>query len=181
MADGEISLHPLHSYIAGQIAGHIKDRHVVIIYDQNEELRPFFRELSGDPATDELKTVTVGQRTAKLCVFDGSFLKVRFAVELATNGEIPEDALIYVPGLKRGDKGSLLMELEKAGTCYRPPALKQLARIVLRRRFTDVAIDEMLKSDALAYADFATAVAGSDAAARHRQEASVSRVRHLVM
>jgi hypothetical protein len=155
MADGETSLHPLHGYIAGQIAGHIKDRHVVIIYDQNEELRPFFRELTGDPATDELKTVTVGQRTAKLCVFDGSFLKVRFAVEPATNGETPKDALIYVPGLKRDDKGSLLMELEKAGTCYRPPALKQLARIVLRRRFTDVAIDEMLKSDALAHADFA--------------------------
>lgn len=155
MASGETPLHPLHEYIARQIAGHIKDRHVVVIYDPNEELGPFFRELTIDPATDELKTVKIAERTAKLCVFGGSFVKVRSLAEPVTAGETPEDLLIYVPGLKRDDKGSLLMELEKAGICYRPPALRQLARYVLRRRFTDVAIDEMLQSNALGYADYA--------------------------
>lgn len=47
------------------------------------------------------------------------------------------------------------MELEKAGIFYQQPALKQFARLVLRKRFTDVAIDEMLKSDALSYSDLA--------------------------
>jgi hypothetical protein len=47
------------------------------------------------------------------------------------------------------------MELEKGGTCYRPQALQQLTRNVLRRHFTDVAIDGMLRSDALTYADYA--------------------------
>jgi hypothetical protein len=147
--------HPLHAYIARLIADRLKERHVVVIYDKNEELRPFFAELTSEPATDALVKVRVGYRTPRLCIYDGSFLKVRFLVEPVTCGEVPEDTLIYVPGRQRDETGSLLMELEKGGDLYRPPALKRLAREVLRKRFTDVAIDEMLKSDALRYADFA--------------------------
>ncbi|SDO87075.1 PglZ domain-containing protein [Filomicrobium insigne] len=147
--------HPLHVYIARLIADRLKERHVVVIYDKNEELRPFFAELTTEPATDALVAVRVGYRTPHLCVYDGSFLKVRFLVEPVTGGEVPEDTLIYVPGRERDEQGSLLMELEKGGDLYRVPALKQLARNVLRKRFTDVAIDEMLKSDALRYSDFA--------------------------
>ncbi len=131
--------HPLHAYIARLIADRLKERQVVVIYDKNEELRCFFGELTSEPATDALVTVRVGYRTPKLCIYDGSFLKVRFLVEPVTCDEIPEDTLIYIPGLERDEKGSLLMELEKAGDLYRPPALKQLARNVLRKRFTDVA------------------------------------------
>ena len=47
------------------------------------------------------------------------------------------------------------MELEKAGTFYSQPALKQFARLVLRKRYTDVAIDDMLRSDNLTYSDLA--------------------------
>jgi O-antigen/teichoic acid export membrane protein len=47
------------------------------------------------------------------------------------------------------------MELEKSGIFYLQPALKQFARLVLRKRFTDVALDEMLKSDSLTYTDLA--------------------------
>lgn len=148
--------HPLHGYLARLIADRLKERHVVVIYDKNEELRPFFAELTSDPATDALVSVRVGYRTPKLCIYDGSFLKVRFLVEPVTCGELPEDTLIYIPGIERDETGSLLMELEKAGDLYRPPALKQLARNVLRKRFTDVAIDEMLRSDALRYVDFAS-------------------------
>lgn len=147
--------HPLHGYIARLIADRLKERHVVVIYDKNEELRPFFAELTAEPVTDRPVTVRVGYRTPHLCIYDGSFLKVRFLVEPVTSAEVPEDTLIYVPGRERDETGSLLMELEKGGDLYRPPALKRLAREVLRKRFTDVAIDEMLKSDALRYADFA--------------------------
>ena len=44
------------------------------------------------------------------------------------------------------------MELEKAGTCYEPQ-LKRLALNVLRKRFTDGKIDEMLKPPSLTYDD----------------------------
>ena len=97
--------------------------------------------------------VKIGQQTAKLHIFDGSFLKTRTVVEDVTRGDQPEHVLVYVPSLDRDAKGSLLMELEKAGTFYLQPALKQFARLVLRKRFTDVALDEMLKSDSLTYAD----------------------------
>ncbi|WP_213670189.1 PglZ domain-containing protein [Roseococcus pinisoli] len=147
--------HPLHAYIAGQIAGYLKDRRIVVIYDPREELRPFFSELSGNAPPGILVAVLVGTRPAKLCVFDGSFFQVRLAVEPITEGETPEETVIYVPGCDRDDDGSLLMELEKAGTCYRPPALRQFARNVLRRRTTDVAIDAMLRAETLTYSDLA--------------------------
>ena len=149
-------MHPLHDYIANQIGDRIKDRRVVVMYDRREELRPFFAEIAdGRSASDAPVAANFGKRKASLYVFDGSFLKARFAVEDMTSGDQPEDVVIYIPGLDRDAKGSLLMELEKAGTFYQQPALKQFARLVLRKRFTDVAIDEMLKSDALTYSDLA--------------------------
>ncbi|NEU96932.1 PglZ domain-containing protein [Bradyrhizobium sp. UFLA 03-164] len=149
-------MHPLHEYIANQIGDRIKDRRVVVMYDKREELRPFFAEIAdGRNVSDGPVAVSFGRRKANLYVFDGSFLKARFAAESLTSGDQPDDLVIYVPGLDRDAKGSLLMELEKAGTCYQQPALKQFARLVLRKRFTDVAIDEMLKSDMLTYADLA--------------------------
>ena len=129
---------------------------MVVMYDKREELRPFFSELAGGAYVDgTLMPITIGKQNAKLYVFDGSFLKARFTVEEITNGDQPEQLVIYVPSLDRDAKGSLLMELEKAGTFYSQPALKQFARLVLRKRYTDVAIDDMLKSDNLTYSDLA--------------------------
>lgn len=151
----ETDPHPLHAYIAGQIAEKLKERHVVVLYDKKEELRPFFDELTSEPATKALVSVRVAYRTPKLCIYDGSFLQVRFLVEPLTSGERPEDVLIYVPGVERDEKSSMLMELEKAGYPYLVPPLKRIARNVLRKRFLDAHIDEMLKSDALRYVDYA--------------------------
>jgi hypothetical protein len=150
-----LNMHPLHDYIAGQIGDRIKDRRVVVMYDKREELRPFFNELANDADEGNLVPIKIGQMAAKLHVFDGSFLKTRTVVESVTQGDQPEPVVVYVPSLDRDTKGSLLMELEKAGIFYLQPALKQFARLVLRRQFTDVALDEMLKSDSLTYADLA--------------------------
>lgn len=162
-------MHPLHDYLAGQIAEKIKDRHIVVMYDPRKELLPFFMEaLGGDAGGDTFRNGKFGPREAKVVVFDGSFLKVRFAVEPLTNGEQVEDVVIYLPGVQRDEQTSLLLELEKAGIGYLAPALKQSARNVLRKKFTDVAIDEMLKSDALTYADLSNLMsdtAPSDGAA----------------
>lgn len=149
------NMNPLHDYIAGQISDRLKTRRVVVMYDKREELRPFFMELAAETADGHLVSVKIGQQKAMLHVFDGSFLKTRAIVEDVTQGDQPEQVVIYLPSLDRDAHGSLLMEIEKAGTVYLQPALKQLARLVLRRRFTDVALDEMLKSDNLTYADLA--------------------------
>src|SRR5271167_2508232 len=106
-------------------------------------------------STALMRTGTVGGRKAAVCSFLGSFLEVRSAVEPLTSGEDVADIVVYVPGVTRDEKTSLLLEIEKAGDCYLPPAVKQMARNVLRKRFTDVAIDEMLGSDKLTYADLA--------------------------
>ena len=48
------------------------------------------------------------------------------------------------------------MELEKAGECYEPQ-LKRLARNVLRQRYTDGVIDEMLAPERVTYEDLVRA------------------------
>src|SRR6202022_4639581 len=111
------------------------------------------KELAKDVGDGQLAPIKIGQQTAKLYIFDGSYLKTRTVVEVVTRGDQPEQVLVYVPSLDRDAKGSLLMELEKAGIFYLQPALKQFARLVLRRRITDVVGALMLKSDSLTYAD----------------------------
>ena len=71
--------------------------------------------------------------TAHLARFEGSFFGLRAAVEPIARLDEPELLIVYLPGVQRDRKGSVLMELEKGGTCYEPQ-LKQLARNVLRQR-----------------------------------------------
>lgn len=147
-------MHPLHDYIARQIADRLKDRRVVVMYDPREELRGFFDEAC-EGADALMRDGMFSGRKATVCSFRGSFIEVRSAVEPLTGGQDVDDVVIYVPGISRDEKTSLLLEIEKAGVYYAQPALKQMARNVLRKRFTDVAIDEMLGSDKLNYADLA--------------------------
>ena len=67
-----------------------------------------------------------------------------------------ECVIVYLPGCERDRHGSVLMELEKAGECYEPQ-LKRLARNVLRQRYTDGVIDEMLAPERVSYEDLARA------------------------
>jgi hypothetical protein len=55
------------------------------------------------------------------------------------------------------------MELEKAGECYEPQ-LKRLARNVLRQRYTDGVIDEMLAPEHVSYEDLARASSDTSSA-----------------
>jgi hypothetical protein len=149
-------MHPLHDYIAHQVAERLKSRRVVVMYDPRRELAPFFDEAcSGIGGEVLLREGAFEGRKAKVCSFQGSYLQVRSAVEPLTGGDEADDLIVYVPGETRSEKTSLLLEIEKAGAYYAQPALKQMARKVLRKRFTDVDIDEMLKSDGLSYADLA--------------------------
>jgi hypothetical protein len=160
-------MHLLHDYIARQISERLKDHRVVVMYDPRKELAMFFDEACEGSADGPLmREGTFGNRKATVCAFRGSFLEVRSAVEPLTGGEDASDVVVYVPGLTRDEKTSLLLEIEKAGVYYSQPAVKLMARNVLRKRFTDVAIDEMLGSEKLTYADLArmTEDTGADGA-----------------
>lgn len=148
-------MHPLHDYIASQIGDKIKDRRVVVMYDERKDYAPFFDEILSAAEVGDLPIGKFGSRRAAVIQYDGSFLEVRYAVEAITGGDSIEDVLIYLPGVRRDEEGSLLLELEKLGTHYAQPALQQMARLTLRKRFTDVAIDGLVKNRTLTYGDFA--------------------------
>jgi len=154
-------MHPLHEYVAKQLAQHLRDRHVVVWYDPRREFAPFIDELRGGSApTHGVTTVAADGVAAKLAEFTGSFFEVRALIEPLVCGDTPDDVIAYVPGIDRDRRGSVLMEMEKAGEAYEPQ-LKRLARNVLRQRYTDGVIDDMLKPDAVSYEDLARASSDS--------------------
>ena len=149
---------PLYDYIAKQVAERLKTRKVVVWYDPRHEFAPFVAELRGGARTsDETVPVTVGGITARLAEYDGSMFELRAVLEPMVCGDEPSECVVvYLPGCERDRHGSVLMELEKAGECYEPQ-LKRLARNVLRQRYTDGVIDEMLAPERVAYEDLARA------------------------
>ncbi len=93
----------------------------------------------------------------RLTEYDGSMFELRAVVEPFVCRDAPSECVIvYLPGCERDRQGSVLMELEKAGDCYEPQ-LKRLARNVLRQRYTDGVIDEMLAPERVSYEDLARA------------------------
>ncbi|WP_437978278.1 PglZ domain-containing protein [Sorangium sp. So ce295] len=150
-------MHPLHKYIAKQIASRLDARRVVVLYDPRFELVPFVRELRGAEPSARPSPVCVGGVDAHLVEHAGSLFEVRFAVEPLVAGDEPEKVLIYLAGVTRDHNGSVFMELEKAGVSYEP-SLKQLARSVLRERYTDGIIDDILRPDRVTYEDLVRAL-----------------------
>lgn len=150
-------MHPLHDYIAKQIAERIKSKKVMVWYDARQEFFPFVAEVcSGDVPFGDTREVTIGDVSAQLAVYGGSFFEVRSMVEPFVQADEPEATLIYVPGRGKNRQASVLMELEKSGECYEPQ-LRRLARNVLRRRYTDGVIDEILSPEHVTYEDLARA------------------------
>ena len=151
-------MHPLHDYIVKQLGEKLKARKVVVWYDARREFAPFIAELRGGARTsDEAVPVTVGALPARLTEYDGSMFELRAVVEPFVCGDAPsENVIIYLLDCVRNRHGSVLMELEKAGDCYEPQ-LKRLARNVLRQRYTDGVIDEMLAAERVSYEDLARA------------------------
>jgi len=148
-------MHPLHDYLAASLSDKLKARRVVVWYDVRREFVPFVEELRGAPnCPGKLATVCVGDTNAQLAEYDGSFFEVRAVVESVVAADSPEPLLVYLPGVERDLKASVLMELEKAGECYQPQ-LKRIARNVLAERFTAGVIDDILKPERVAYEDLA--------------------------
>jgi hypothetical protein len=157
-------MHPFHDYLIKQLAEKLKSKSVVVWYDARQEFAPFLAELRGAPAVPGLlASISVAGIAAHLADYTGSFFELRAIVEPRVSGDAPEPVIIYVPGFERDHLGSVLMELEKAGECYEPQ-LKRLARNVLRQRYTDGVIDELLAPEQVRYEDLARAASDTSSA-----------------
>jgi len=153
-------MHPLHEYVAKQLASHIGKRHVLVWYDVRQEFTPFIAELRRGPKeAGAIVAVSIAGIRAQLAEFDGSFLELRARVEPYVSQDEPLDFILYVPGQRLKAEESLLLELEQAGTRYEPQ-LKSLARNALRRTYTDGVIDELLAPESVSYEDLARASQG---------------------
>jgi hypothetical protein len=145
-------VHPFYDYLCEHLSDLLKKRLVVVFYDPRREFWPFFdRELALEDS-DSLPRVTLSGCKPLLARFKGSFFGLRSAVEPVVAADKPEPLILYLPGVSRDRAGSVMMELEKGGTCYEPQ-LKRLALNVLRQRFTDGQIDEMLRPASVTYDD----------------------------
>jgi len=157
-------LHPLHAYVVKQLVEKLKNRKVVVWYDPRCEFAPFIAEVRGGAQTSDKATpVLIGGVAARLAEYHGSMFELRAVVEPFVCGDAPECVLLYLSGCERDRDGSVLMELEKAGECYEPQ-LKRLARNVLRQRYTDGIVDELLAPDGVTYEDLARASSDSSSA-----------------
>jgi hypothetical protein len=165
-------MHAFYAYLCQQLNDLLTKRSVVVFYDPRREFLPFFaRELEAvDSGSGGLPRVRIGERPTVLVRYEGSFFGLRVAVEPIVAQDRPEALLVYLPGVSRDRQGSVLMELEKGGTCYEPQ-LKRLALNVLRKHFTDGQIDEMLRPAHVTYDDIVAFLHQGDAG----QAASVLR------
>ena len=177
-------MHPLHNYVAKQLADKLKSRRVVVWYDPRSDFVPFLGEVplhmtireksdsglpvvatepDGPRTSNEPILVSVAGIATRLAEYAGSMFELRAVVEPHVSGDIPASVVVYLPGCERDRRASVLMELEKAGECYEPQ-LKRLARNVLRQRYTDGVIDEMLAPERVTYEDLARASSNSSSA-----------------
>lgn len=158
-------MHPLHDYVAKQLADKLKERRVVVWYDERGEFRAFVDEvLGGLRAASEPVSVDVAGTKVSLAEYAGSLFELRSAVEPLVNGDEPDTLVLYIPGLAHDAKASVLMELENAGRTWKPD-LKQLAKNVLLQKYTLGVVDEMLPFDRkVSYEDLARAAAGNSGA-----------------
>lgn len=148
--------HAFHRYLCQQLSERLLKRRVVVFYDPRREFEDFFDELpEAGPGVAGLTLVRLNSEpasTAHLARFEGSLFALRVAVEPVAKLDKPEFLIVYLPGASRNQRMSVLMELEKSGTCYEP-RFRRLARNVLRQSYTDGAIDELLASEKVTYGD----------------------------
>jgi hypothetical protein len=157
-------MHPLHDYLAKQVSERLKAKPVLVWYDTRQEFGPFIEEIRGGPAASgDLSKVDLGGTGVRLAEYSGSYFELRAVVEPYVAADDPEPLIIYLSGVEHDRRGSVLMELEKAGERYER-SLKQLARNVLKQRYTDGVIDEMLAPERVSYDDLVRAMSDSASA-----------------
>ena len=147
-------MHELHAHLAQALTDRLTRRRVVTWYDPRSEFTLFVAELIDGEVPNECRvdSVAVGNVKAQLCVLHDSFFEAKFTVEDYTARDFPDPLLIYIPGKERHDDTAVLMELEAGGDRWEPQ-LKREARRVLKKRYGDGQIDQMLESENVNYSD----------------------------
>src|SRR6266571_2577151 len=154
-------MHPMHDYLAKQVSEKLNAKPVLVWYDTRQEFGPFIEEIrGGSPAPGELSNVALSGTRVRLAEYAGSYFELRAIVEPFVAADEPDPLIIYLSGVEHDRRGSVLMELEKAGERYER-SLKQLARNVLKQRYTDGVIDEMLAPERVSYEDLVRAMSDS--------------------
>ena len=147
-------MNPFPQYLEKLLTEHLKKRRVAVWYDTRKEFGPFVDALptQGDPENG-IYRVTIGDLTVSLARFEGSFFGIKATVEPLVDMDQPDPLLLYIPGVPRDLKGSVLMELEKGGECFEWQ-LKRLARFcMLEKGDSDGVIDNMLAPENITYQD----------------------------
>lgn len=146
-------MNPLYKYLENLLTDHLKKRRVAVWYDPRGDFLPFVDSLpvQSEPE-NEITRVSVGGMDVSLARFQGSFFGLKAAVEFLVAEDLPGSVLLYLSGVSRDKKGSVLSELEKGGYCFEWK-LKSQARFCLLKKFTDGIIDGMLASENITYND----------------------------
>lgn len=146
-------MHAFYQYICKHLGSLLRKRRVVVFYDPCGEFAPFIDELAAEEEGDgSVRQFEIEDMAVRLARFQGSFFGLRGAAEPFTESDTPDPMLLYLPGVVRDRRGSLLMELEKAGDTWEP-GLKRLARNLLLQRYTEGIVDGMLAPEQITYSD----------------------------
>ena len=150
-------MNAFHEHISRQLADKLRRRRIVVWYDEHEEFVDFIEELSASVVTEKsIHPVRVGEVDTTLARLSAAVISLRLDLESHVAKDWPEPLLVYLPGEARPAKFSMLMEMEKAGEFFGTTSawrLKGQARTCLAKHYTDGEIDELLKTEALVYAD----------------------------
>src|SRR6185503_484731 len=102
-------MHPLHDYVAKQLADKLKDRRIVVWYDERREFQAFVDELRGGPRSASAPVaVAIGGTKARLAEYSGSMFELRAVVEPHVSGDQTDAVVIYMPGVAHDTKASVL-------------------------------------------------------------------------
>lgn len=145
-------MNPFAAYLHSQLEDNLKQRRIVVWYDPNREFCSWVDSLAQTGPDGGVPMVQVGNTKAGLARFEGSYFALRMKLEPWVAVNRPQPLIVYLPGEKRDAKGSVLMELELAGTSWEPQ-MKRLARNVMRKSYSDGVIDEMLAPEGLNFTD----------------------------
>ncbi len=93
-------MHPLHDYVAKQLAEKLRAKKLVVWYDPRSEFAPFVGEVRGGAKTSSSALpVTVAGIATQLAEYDGSMFELRANVEPYVSGDDPKTAAMKVLGL----------------------------------------------------------------------------------
>lgn len=158
-------MNAFHDHLAAQLDKKLRERRIVVWYDPRAEFADFVDDLPKlDPPEGRggLPRVWIDDLQTHVARYDGSFFALKARIEPIVERDQPDPLLVYLPGVKQDRQQSVLMEIEKGGTCHEW-GLRGQARVALRSAYTDGEIDELLEPEGIGYRDVDQFLGGQSA------------------